>query len=31
MTASHTEAGRGSKGCPPEGHSLEITGKELRS
>jgi len=23
--------GRGSGGCPPEGHSLELTGKELRS
>ncbi len=31
MTASRTETGRGSGGRPPGGHSLEITGKELRS
>lgn len=26
-----TKAGRGSGGCPPGGHSLELTGKELRA
>ncbi len=31
MIPSRTETGRGSGGRPPEGHSLELTGKELRS
>jgi hypothetical protein len=26
-----TTTGRGSGGCPPGGHSLELTGKELRA
>ncbi len=31
MIPFRTEAGRGSGGRPPEGHSLELTGKELRA
>jgi len=31
MNPAHTDIGRGSGGCPPETHSLELTGKELRS
>jgi hypothetical protein len=31
MISGHTEAGRGSGGRPPGRHSLELTGKELRS
>jgi hypothetical protein len=31
MTRVHTPIGRGSGGCPPGQHSLELTGKELRS
>ncbi len=31
MIPSRTEAGRGSGGRPPGEHSLELTGKELRS
>jgi hypothetical protein len=31
MIPANTRTGRGSGGCPPEGHSLELTGKELRS
>lgn len=27
----HAIAGRGSGGCPPGQHSLELTGKELRA
>ncbi len=30
MISVDTEDGRGSGGCPPGGHSLELTGKELR-
>ncbi|MCO4694916.1 hypothetical protein LRR80_00965 [Streptomyces sp. RO-S4] len=31
MITSHPKTGRGSGGCPPGWHSLELTGKELRS
>jgi hypothetical protein len=31
MIPANTRIGRGSGGCLPEGHSLELTGKELRS
>ncbi|CAL9615288.1 hypothetical protein SUDANB105_05712 [Streptomyces sp. enrichment culture] len=31
MIGPRTKAGRGSGGCPPGRHSLELTGKELRS
>ncbi len=31
MKQQHTAMGRGSGGCPPDGHSLELTGKELRA
>lgn len=31
MIPQHIEAGRGSGGRPPGKHSLELTGKELRS
>lgn len=31
MTRVRRHLGRGSGGCPPEKHSLEMTGKELRS
>ncbi len=31
MTSAHTRSGRGSGGRPPGRHSLELTGKELRS
>ncbi len=31
MNPAHTEFCRGSGGCPPGKHSLELTGKELRS
>jgi hypothetical protein len=31
MIPARTEVGRGPGGCPPERHSLELTGKELRS
>ncbi len=31
MISACTEVGRGSGGCPPGRHSLELTGKELRS
>ncbi len=30
MTARYDEDDRGSGGCPPGEHSLELTGKELR-
>lgn len=30
MTQAHSSFGRGSGGCPPGQHSLELTGKELR-
>ncbi|TDT25971.1 hypothetical protein EV562_117135 [Streptomyces sp. BK208] len=30
MISVDTEDGRGSGGRPPGGHSLELTGKELR-
>ncbi len=30
MSFGHASSGRGSGGCPPERHSLELTGKELR-
>jgi hypothetical protein len=31
MNQARREPGRGSGGCPPEKHSLELTGRELRS
>lgn len=31
MMPDDTRVSRGSGGCPPGGHSLELTGKELRS
>ncbi len=31
MIPACTQIGRGSGGCPPERHSLELTGKELRA
>lgn len=31
MIPVHLRHGRGSGGCPPGKHSLELTGKELRS
>jgi hypothetical protein len=31
MIPPHTEVGRGSGGRPPGKHSLELTGKELRT
>lgn len=31
MIPAHTDIGRGSGGRPPGEHSLELTGKELRS
>ncbi len=33
MTQDHNDAapGRGSGGCPPGQHSLELTGRELRA
>ncbi|MDH6625428.1 hypothetical protein M2271_003239 [Streptomyces sp. LBL] len=31
MILAHTRIGRGSGGRPPKKHSLELTGKELRS
>ena len=31
MNPAHTEINQGSGGCPPGRHSLELTGKELRS
>ncbi len=31
MIPASTRIGRGSGGRPPERHSLELTGKELRS
>jgi len=31
MNGPREKSGRGSGGCPPERHSLELTGKELRS
>jgi hypothetical protein len=31
MSRAHLPYGRGSGGCPPGRHSLEMTGKELRS
>jgi hypothetical protein len=31
MTRGDAEIGRGSEGCPRGKHSLEMTGKELRS
>lgn len=31
MIPARDGTGRGSGGCPPERHSLELTGKELRS
>lgn len=31
MISTRTEIGRGPGGRPPGGHSLELTGKELRS
>jgi hypothetical protein len=31
MIPADTEVCRGSGGCPPGKHSLELTGKELRS
>lgn len=30
MTRHDVHLGRGSGGCPPGKHSLELTGKELR-
>lgn len=31
MSEAQLHLGRGSGGCPPGRHSLELTGKELRS